>query len=185
MTSVRFFPRPSRGSPALAVLLLLAAAGGAEAQSWRAQGAWVAGYVGGVVVGAESRHPLGPEPELPLPGRPGEGPIEMGSRDWILTGMVAAGVNVATPEGEDDVQPLFYAHGGVLYRTASEIVSRVGVVGLFYVPAGAVGPAAFVEAAGVAAVQGGVLYTDRGWRGHAALSLSLRFVCDIVCGGGE
>lgn len=125
--------------PLVAALVALAAPRGAEAQSWRVQGAWVAGHVGGAVVGAEVRHPLGPEPELPRSGEPGAGPVEMTTRDWMLTGMLAGGLNIATPEGEDDVQPLVYGHGGVLYRTGSSVLSRAGVVGVVYVPAGAVG----------------------------------------------
>lgn len=107
----------------------------------------------------------------------------MTTRDWMLTGMLAGGLNIATPEGEDDVQPLVYGHGGVLYRTGSSVLSRAGVVGVFYVPAGAVGPAALVEAAGVIGVQGGILYTDRGWRGHGALTVALRFLGDLLGGG--
>jgi hypothetical protein len=156
------------------------APGSAEAQSWRIQGAWVAGHVGGAVLGGEWRHPLGPEPELPLPGVGGaDGPIEVSTRNWLLTGMVAGGVNFAPPEDEGDVRPLIYGHGGVLYRTGSSIVSRAGVIGAFYVPAGAVGPAALIEAAGVITLQGGVLYTDAGWRGHGALAVSIRFLSDI------
>ncbi|HZD04089.1 MAG TPA: hypothetical protein VE173_04200 [Longimicrobiales bacterium] len=165
------------------LLTVLVAPPKARAQSWRVQGAWVAGHVGGIVVGAEARHPVGPEPPLPLPGVEA-GPVEVAVRNWILTGMAAGGVNLATPAGEDDVQPLFYGHAGVLYRTGSDVLSRVGAVGLFYVPAGAVGPAALLEAAGVIDLQGGALYTSTGWRGHAALTLSLHFLCDVLCGGG-
>lgn len=150
-----------------------------QAQSWRVQGAWVAGHVGGTVVGAEWRHPLGAEPELPLPGV-GDGPIEITTRNWLLTGMVAGGVNLAPPAGKGDVRPLIYGHGGVIYRRESSILSRVGAVGAFYVPAGAIGPAALLEAAGVIDLQGGLLYTDAGWRGHAALTVSLRFLADIL-----
>ena len=175
---------PGCPSLRLGVVVLLAAvglatsAGPAEAQSWRVQGAWVAGHVGGALVGAEWRHPLGAEPELPLPGV-GDGPIEIATRNWLLTGMVAGGVNLAPPAGKGDVRPLIYGHGGVVYRRES-ILSRVGAVGVFYVPAGAVGPAALIEAAGVIDLQGGVLYTDAGWRGHAALTVSLRFLADIL-----
>lgn len=178
----RWRPRALRATPLLLTMLVLPPA--LHAQSWRLQGAWVAGHVAGVVVGGEFRDPLGPEPELPLPGVVGAGPIEVTTRNWILTGMVGGGVNVGPPEGEDDVQPLFYGHGGVVYRTGSDLLSRVGAVGLFYVPAGAVGPAALVEAAGAIDLQAGPLYTNRGWKGHAALTISARFLCDILCGGG-
>jgi len=155
-----------------------------EAQSWRVQGAWVAGHVGGVVVGGEWRHPLGPEPELPLPGfGDTDGPIEVSTRNWLLTGMVAGGVNLAPAADEGDVRPLIYGHGGVLYRTGSSILSRVGAVGAFYVPAKAVGPVALVEAAGVIDLQAGVLHTDSGWRGHGALAVSLSFLGDVFGGG--
>lgn len=168
----------------LPLLLVLVAASPLDAQSWRVQGAWVAGHAGGAVVGAEWREPLGPEPELPLPGRPEEGPIEVGTRNWLFTGMGGLGINFAPPAEGHDVRPLLYGHAGVLYRTESSILSRVGAVGLFYVPAGAVGPAALVETAGVIHLQVGALHTDRGWMGHGALAVSLRFLCDILCGAG-
>jgi hypothetical protein len=172
--------------PATPVLLvaisLLASTSPARAQSWRIQGAWVAGHVGGVLVGGEVREPLGPEPEIPLPGVT-EGPIEVATRNWILTAMAAGGVNLAPPKDEEDLQPLVYTHVGVVYRTGSALLSRVGAVGVFYVPVGAIGPAALVEAAGVIDLQAGALYTSRGWRGHGALTISLRFLCDVLCGG--
>jgi hypothetical protein len=171
------------GTALVVAACLVTGPSSAEAQSWRIQGAWVAGHVGGAVLGAEWRRPLGPEPELPLPGvGDQDGPIEVSTRNWLFTGMVAGGVNVAPPENEGDVRPLIYGHGGVLYRTGSSIVSRVGAVGAFYAPAGAVGPAALIEAGGVIDLQGGVLYTDAGWKGHGALTISLSFLHDIFGG---
>ncbi len=154
---------------------------GADAQSWRIQGSWVAGQVGGGVVGAELRRPLGAPPPLPLPGVPGSGPVEVRSRAWHLTGMLGIGANAAPPpESSGGVDPLVYLHGGVLYRTGRSVPGYLGLVAASYVVVGAVGPAAFVEAADVAALQIGLLHGDGAWRGHAALSLGLRFLCDIV-----
>lgn len=179
---------PGRSGVACALVVAAAAVAAAapsvEAQSWRVQGAWVAGHVGGAVLGAEVREPLGPEPELPLPGRAGEGPVEAATRNWMLTLMFAGGLNATPPEARHTIRPLAYGHVGLLYRTGSSILSRVGGVGLFYVPAGAAGPAALVEAAGVISLQGGVLHTRRGWRGHAGLTVSLRFLDDLVGGSG-
>ncbi|MGD2070467.1 MAG: hypothetical protein PVI57_17460 [Gemmatimonadota bacterium] len=175
--------RPRRSPAALAALVALLAVGApAEAQSVRAQGAWVAGHVGGLTFGLEARQPIGPEPELPLPGRPGGGPIEAPTRRWVLSGMLAGGVNFATPDDEPDVQGLLYAHGGILYRTGSALVTNVGAVVAAYVPVAAVGPAALVEAADVIDLQAGVLHTSRGWMGHTALTVSLRFFSDVVGG---
>lgn len=180
-------PLPRRFVPALlpAVLLalgtLLASAEHVHAQSWRAHAAWVAGQVAGAAVGFENRRPLGPEPELPLPGRPGGGPVEAPSRNWHLTAMGAAGVNFAAPgdAGGDETEPLFYAHAGVLYRTGSTVPGYVGVVGAAYLHAGAVGPAVLIEAADIITLQAGVLRTSGAWHGHAALGVSLRFLGDV------
>jgi hypothetical protein len=96
--------------------------------------------------------------------------------------MLAGGVNFATPDDEPDVQGLLYAHGGILYRTGSALVTNVGAVVAAYVPVAAVGPAALVEAADVIDLQAGVLHTSRGWMGHTALTVSLRFFSDVVGG---
>jgi hypothetical protein len=174
---------PGRWAPlALASAILLLSVEGVSAQSWRLQGAWVAGTVGGPLVGVEMREPLGGEPDLPLPGVEREGPMVMESRDWIFTGMVGAGLNAAPPGGESRVRPLFYGHAGIVYRTGSALISRVGLVGAGYVPDWAVGPAALIEAAGVIDLQAGALRTDPGWRGHVALTVSMAFLCDLVCG---
>lgn len=180
-------PSPTRiraraAGPALVALLLAVAAVPAEAQSVRLQGGWVAGHVGGVALGVEGRTPIGPEPDIPLPGRPGSGPITAPTRPWLLTAMVAPGLNAATPDGDPDVDWLVYGHAGVLYRTGSALISNVGVVGAFYLPVEAVGPAALVEAADLIDVQLGVLHTPRGWMGHSALTVSMRFLSDILGG---
>ncbi len=165
-----------------ALVVLVAGARPAEAQSIRLQGGWVAGHVGGVALGVEGRTPIGPEPPLPLPGRPGSGPVEAPTRPWLLTAMVAPGLNAATPDGDPDVDWLVYGHGGVLYRTGSSLITNVGLVGAFYLPVKAVGPAALLEAADLIDVQAGVLHTPRGWMGHSALTVSLRFLKDILGG---
>ena len=155
----------------------------AAAQSWRVQGSWVAGQVGGGILGPELRRPLGEEPPLPLPGISGSGPVEVVSRAWHLTGMLAVGANLATPpESSGSVDPLVYLHGGVLYRTGRSLPGFVGLVAASYVTVGAVGPAAFVEAADVAAVQVGMLHDDGAWREHLALNVGLRFLRDVLSG---
>lgn len=182
-------PAPGTAGPIRALrprtwlLVLVTLAGTAlplQAQSLRAQAGWVAGTVSGLTVGFEGRLPIGSDPELPLPGRPGGGPVEAPTRPWVLTGMVAGGINLDPPEDEADVQGLVYAHGGVLYRTGSSLLSNVGGVLVVYLPVGAVGPAALLEAADLVDVQAGLLHTSRGWKGHAALSVSVRFACDIL-----
>lgn len=166
---------------ALSAGVLLGSANHAHAQSWRAHAAWVAGQVAGAAVGLENRRPLGPEPELPLPGRPGGGPIEAHSRNWHLTAMGAAGVNVAAPgdDGDDETKPLFYAHAGILYRTGAVVPGYIGVVGAAYIHAGAVGPAALIEAADIITLQAGVLRASGAWHGHVALGVSLPFLGDL------
>ncbi len=166
-----------------AALAFAAAPTDSAAQSWRAHGAWVSGHVAGGAFGPEFRRPLGEEPPLPLPGTPGSGPVEVASRVWHLTGMLGVGVNGAPPaESGRGVEPLLYAHAGLLYRTGRSIPGYVGVVAAAYVPAGAVGPAAYVEAADVAALQLGAMHGHGAWHGHAALSLSMRFLRDVLGG---
>lgn len=180
--------RPARAARSAAIAAVTAFALTAtptdgEAQSWRTQGAWVSGHVAGGAFGPEFRRALGEEPPLPLPGTPGSGPVEVASRVWHLTGMLAVGVNGAPPaESGRGVEPLVYAHGGLLYRTGRSIPGYVGVVAAGYVPAGAVGPAAYVEAADVAALQLGAMHGHGAWHGHAALSLSVRFLRDVFGG---
>lgn len=152
----------------------------AAAQSIRLQVPWVHDAVAGVALGLEGRLPLGPEPELPLPGRPGAGPVEVGTRNWMLTGMIGGGVNAAPP-GSADLTGLLVVHGGILRRTGSELVSRAGIVVVAYLPADAVGPAARVGAfAGAVELQAGALHTEPGWRAHVALDLSARFLRDLL-----
>ncbi|MEX2467046.1 MAG: hypothetical protein WD995_09045 [Gemmatimonadota bacterium] len=163
-------------------LALFVGANAAEAQSWRAQAAWVAGQVGGGVFGAEFRRPIGAPPPLPLPGVPGSGPVEASSRVWHLTGMLAAGLNAAAPTATGHrLEGLGYGHGGVLYRTGRTLPGYVGLIAAGYVPVGVIGPAVLLEAADVVALQAGALHGDGAWRGHVALNVSIRFLCDIVC----
>lgn len=173
-------------SAALAVVVafsLTAMPTDAVAQSWRTQGAWVSGHVAGGAFGPEFRRALGEEPPLPLPGMSGSGPIEVTSRVWHLTGMLAVGVNGAPPaESGRGIEPLLYAHGGLLYRTGKSIPGYVGIVAAAYVPAGAVGPAAYLEAADVASLQLGAMHGHGAWHGHAALSLDMRFLRDVLGG---
>ena len=164
----------------LTALAALAAPEHASAQSVRLQLPWVAGEVAGALVGVEGRRPIGPEPEIPLPGVPGAGPVEVGTRDWMLTGMVGAGANFRPADGGVDL--LLQAHMGVLRRTGSELVSRAGLVVVGYLPAEAIGPAARVGAfSGAVELQAGALRAGGGWRGHIALDVSGRFICDLFC----
>jgi len=169
-------PRPRRLACVLAAGVLLALPASGHAQSWRIQGAWVGGHVAGGLIGVEGRQPLGSPP--PLPGS-GVGPIEVGTRDWMLTGMLGAGVNFA-PAGSARVLPIFYVHGGVLYRTGSDVLSRVGVGGLSYIRAKAVGPALLLELAGVVDVEAGVLHTPAGWKPNVGLAVAVSFLRDIL-----
>ena len=63
-------------------------------------------------------------------------------------------------------------------RLSGDFEPRVGLVGVFYLPAGAVGPAARVELQDVAVVQAGWMI---GVGLHVALEVAARFVCDLVC----
>jgi len=164
---------------------VLASHGPVEAQSWRAQGALVAGEVGGALIGPEFRRPLGSEPPLPLPmpGRAGSGPIEAPSRAWHLTAMAGLGVNGApAPATGRAVEPLGYLHAGVLYRTGRAVPGYLGVVAAGYVPASTWGPALVVEAQDVAALKAGTLYGREAWRGYFALSFVIRFLEDVLGG---
>lgn len=161
------------------VVLLAALPARAEAQSLRAQASWTAGHVGGLVLGLEGRRPIGPEPELPLPGRPGGGPVEAPTRPWVLTGMFGLGLNVATPDDEPDVQGLIQGHGGILYRTGSSLISNVGGVVVLYLPEAVWGPAALVEAADLIDLQTGLLRAGGAWMGHVALTVAVPFLTDI------
>jgi hypothetical protein len=164
------------------LVAFLATAPAADGQSFRAQASWTAGHVGGLVLGLDGRKPLGPGPELPLPGAAGRGPVEAPTRPWVLTGMVGLGINVAPPDEDPDVEALLQGHGGLLYRTGSSLVTAVGGVVVVYLPQGAVGPAAVVEAADLIDLQTGLLSTDRGWMGHLALTVAVSFVNDILGG---
>jgi len=170
---------------AAALAFVLAGAAPVQAQSWRVQGAWVAGEVGGALIGAEFRRPLGSEPPLPLPlpGRAGSGPIEAPSRAWHLTGMAGLGVNGAPAAATGrSVEPLGYLHAGVLYRTGRSVPGYLGVVGAGYLPASSWGPALVVEAQDVAALQVGAMYGREAWRGYVALALVIRFLEDVLGG---
>jgi len=168
--------RPGRGTVVLAAGLLLGLPAATHAQSWRIQGAWVGNHVAGALVGVEARHLLGAPP--PLPGA-GSGPVAAGTRDWMLTGMAGAGVNLA-PAGTASVAPIFYAHAGVLHRTGGDLLTRVGVLAVGYIRAKAVGPELFGELEGVADVQAGVLHTPGGWRAAVGVSVALRFLRDVL-----
>jgi hypothetical protein len=160
---------------ALSASLLLSLPATAHAQSWRLQGAWVPHRVLGPLIGLEGRQPLGAPP--PLPGA-GAGPVEAGTRSWILTAMVGVGVNLI--DVRSTVTPIFYAHAGVIYRTGSDLLSRAGLVGVGYVRARAVGPEVFLELAGVADVQAGVLHVPGGWKPGVGLTVSLSFLRDLL-----
>lgn len=177
-----FLPRASRRAarhrlPAwvFAFGLLLAVPASGRAQSWQVQGDWVGGRVGGVLVGVEGRHLLGSPP--PLPGS-GTGPIEVATSDWMLTGMLGLGVNFAPP-GSADVLPIYYVHAGVLHRTGSDVLTRVGVVGISHIRARTVGPALVAELAGVVDVKAGMLHTPAGWKPGLGLGVALAFIRDI------
>jgi hypothetical protein len=165
-----------RGAVGLAAGLLLALPAAAQAQSWRIQGAWVGDHVAGALVGVEVRHLLGAPP--PLPGA-GSGPVAAGTRDWMLTGMAGAGVNLA-PAGTASVAPIFYAHAGLLRRTGGDVLTRVGVLAAGYIRAKAVGPEVFAELEGVADVQAGALHTPGGWRAAVGVTVALRFFRDVL-----
>lgn len=162
----------ARLAPALLLSGLLAAP--AAGQSPRLQVAWVDDQVLGPLVGIEGRTPIGSEPE-----QPASGPIVMQTRDWMLTGEAAVGVNLNPDDA--DVEVLLYLHGGVLYRTGSDMLSRVGGVVAAYLPAGVVGPAARVELAGAVDVQAGWLFKRGHGHLHLALDVSTRFLCDLFC----
>ena len=147
-------------------------AAAAAQHSVRLQAPWVNGHVAGVLIGLEVREPIGRVPPPPEPG-----PRVIATRDWTLTGMLGAGVNL-NPPPDHDFPGLFQLHGGVMRRLSGDLEPRVGLVGVFYLPAGAVGPAARVELQDVAVVQAGWLI-DAGL--HVALEVAARFVCDLVC----
>jgi len=167
--------RPRGVACFLAVSLLLAFPASGHAQAWMVQGAWVDGHVAGGLFGAEGRYLLGLPPALPGSS---PGPIEVTTRNWMLTGMVGAGVNV-NPAGSARVRPAFYVHAGVLRRTGSDMLTRVGVVGAAYIKAEAVGPAVLLEFAGVADLKVGVLHTSTGWRPNVSLAVGLAILSDL------
>ena len=155
--------------------LALAAAEPAAAQySIRLQAPWVHDHVAGVVIGLETREPIGR-----VPPQPAEGPRIIATRDWMFTGMGAVGVNFdSSPDDRSHV--LIQAHAGVLRRLSGDLEPRVGVVGVLFLPVGLVGPAARVELMDVAVVQAGWMF-DAG--AHIALEVAARFVCDLVAVG--
>jgi len=164
-------------------IAFLGSPGTVEGQSWRTQATWVAGEVAGVALGAEIRRPLGAGAALPLPQSPGRGPVTAPSRSWHVTAMLAGGVNRAapTPTGRR-VEGLAYGHAGLLYRTGRGVPGYIGVLAAGYLPVAVAGAAAYLEAADVAGVQLGALHGDGVWRGHVALTMSVRFIGDILGG---
>lgn len=168
--------RRGRRRLALGAAILAATAGTASAaraqESWRIQAAWADDHVLGAVVGYEIRQPLGR-----LPPQPAEGPRVVATRNWMVTGMVAGGVNLDGP-GSRGVEGLIYAHLGVLRRLGGGLEPRVGVVGVFLGPAGIGGPAGRLELMDVAAVQAGWMVGDGA---YVAVEVAGGFVCDLWC----
>jgi hypothetical protein len=162
--------------------LLLAAAlvlpSATDAQSPRLQGAWVNDQAAGVLFGLEARGPIG-GPETYVDSN---GITRQRTRNYLWTVEGAAGLNLNRP-GPGNVDPLFYVHGGVLYRTGNDMFSRVGGVVAAYVPDAMVGPAARLEVAGVIDVQAGYLFGNGGGAVHLALDISYRFFRDLFGGG--
>lgn len=167
-----------RAALALAAGLLFALPGAARAQSYRVQGAWVDGNVTGALFGLEVRRLLGSAP--PIPGM-GSGPVVAGTHDWMLTGMAGVGANFA-PRKDSGTVPLVFAHLGVLHRTGSDKVPRVGLVVADYIRARAVGPQLLVELEGVIDAEVGAFHTPIGWRAGVGLNISLHFLGDILGG---
>ena len=176
----------ARAGPVLSALLAAASLSGTNevaAQSWRTQTTWVAGTVAGGLFGAELRRPLGSGSPLPLPGSATTGPVAAPSRRWHMSGMLAAGVNAAAPTRTGHrVGSLAYAHAGMLSRTGRAVPGYVGMIAAAYLPAGVIGPAAYLEAADVAGLQLGALHGDGAWRGHVAVTVSIRFIGDVIGG---
>jgi hypothetical protein len=163
---------------AAGLLLALPLPTAVAAQSYRVQGAWVGGNVAGALFGVEFRHLLGSAP--PIPGT-GSGPLVAGTRNWMLTGMAGVGANFA-PRDASGVLPLFYAHLGVLHRTGSDLVPRVGLVAADYLRARALGPQLLVELEGVVDAQVGAFHTPDGWKAGVSVAVALRFLQDILGG---
>ena len=159
---------------ALAAGLALApsAARPVEAQySGRLQAPWVKDHVAGILIGLETREPIGG-----VPDQPAEGPRVIETRDWMFTGMAGIGLNFDPPP-DHDYPLLLQAHAGVLYRLDGGLEPRVGAVLVLYLPAGVAGPAARLEVMDVAAVQAGWMF-DAGL--HVGLEVAYRFLLDLA-----
>lgn len=170
--------RASRGRRAALILVAVVGLSAGHAvpvaaqASWRIQAAWVDDAVLGTLVGWEVRQPIGS-----VPPRPAEGPRIIATRNWMLTGMVGAGINFNGPRSRG-VEGLIYGHAGVLRRLGGGLEPRVGVVATGYGPAGVFGPAARIELLDVAVVQAGWLFEGGLMVG---VEVAGEFVCDLVC----
>lgn len=173
----RLRARLGRAALVLATGLVFAVPTAARAQSPRVQGAWVDDNVAGALFGVEVRRPLGSAPPIPGPGS--TGPIVSGTRNWIFTGMAGLGANFAPRDGSG-TDALFYAHLGVLYRTGSDLLPRVGLVAADYIKARALGPMLLVEVEGVIDAEAGAFHTPLGWRAGVGINVALRFLSDLM-----
>ena len=152
-------------------LALVAPAPAAAQYSARLQAPWVKDHVAGVLIGLETREPIGS-----VPPRPAEGPRVLETRDWMFTGMAGVGFNFDPPP-DHDYWLLLQAHAGLLYRLDGPLEPRVGAVLALYLPAGVAGPAARLELMDVAVVQAGWMF-DAG--PHVALEVASRFLLDLA-----
>ena len=168
-------PRARGLTFALAACLLFGLSAPGQSQILKVQGDWVGAHVVGGLLGVEGRHLLGSPP--PLPGS-GPGPMEVSTKNWILTGMLGAGVNL-NAAGSAHVRPIFYLHVRVLRRTGSDTLTRVGVLGVSYIEARAVGPAQFLEFQGVGDLKVGALHTPGGWKPSLSLAVHWAIVEDL------
>jgi hypothetical protein len=158
---------PAHLAAAFLVLMGTAVAGSAQERprdhTWRTQAAWLDAREPAVMVAVETRAPLGGPGLLPGEGS-AEGPVIIGTGDWLLSGMFAGGVTFAETSGRH-VSLTATGQLGVMRRLDGK-VDRVGLFAFGGLSPEAAGPVLRAEMKDTAGLQAGWVWFLEEGRGN-------------------
>jgi hypothetical protein len=153
------------------------ASGAVDAQSWRAELAFLDTWRPGVAVAYEWRTPIGGDPPLPDPEAPG--PIFADVRDWLFTVMAGGGITFARVDDES-ISPTALAQAGVLRRLDGGFEPRVGLLLFGGVQPDVLGPMLRFEAKDVIGLQAGWVWFGAGESGLAVtVDVAIALLSDL------